>query len=142
MPTSKKPKKKYVKKVMAGGHIPIPAKLADEAELSALMALSAIKEGFFDKRIGLELVQFLHQCLFILQHQEEKAQKIFAMYKALDSIHDRWARVGKWGATGDELKVLSLNLPPILEAYRGASKSKALAAENYANQVLRRAQSG
>lgn len=134
MAKTKKPKKQYQRgKVIAGAHLPIPAKIKDTKETKALMALTALEGGFYNKAMGLDLVMFLSDCRHIAKDDMETCAKLLPAFRALNSIVDRNHRTGKWGVTGDERNVLKKVVPEMVEYYKKATAGQAIEAGTISN---------
>lgn len=126
MAKNKKPKKAYVRgKVLAGGHLPIPKRRADSMETKALMALAALKGGFFTQDMGLDLSIFLTACSkFDPGSDDPWKEGLISAMRAMSGIANRHTATGKWGASGDELSTLSAQLPMLVEVYKSATRSE------------------
>lgn len=129
MAKAKKPRKQYQRgKIIPGAHLPIPAKIKDSKETKALMALTALDNGFYNKDMGLDLVLFLSDCRHIAKDDLATCSKLLPAFKALNSIVDRHGRTGKWGVTGDERNTLKKVVPEMVDYYRAATKGQAIEA--------------
>lgn len=119
MARSKKPRKAYAAgKVLAGGHLPMGKSKAQSYELSVLMAMQGVSKGFFTHSMAVELALFVTACSHLPNLTPEAVQLVITATKALSSIHDRHARTGKWGASGDDLRALQASIPALLEGFK------------------------
>lgn len=112
-------------KVIAGGHLPQPLKAKNKAVTKALIALTAIREGFYDREIGLKLVMFLTICRGAISNEDQYGLELLCRtFHALNTIIDRQKRTGKWGVTGDERKQLSEDVPLLVEVYEQLNRAE------------------
>lgn len=119
MAHSKKPRKPYVKgKILAGGHLPMGVKKACKYETMVLMAMQGVSRGFLTHGMAVELALFVTACSHVPDLTPEAVVLITNATKALSSIHDRYSRTGKWGASGDELRALEGSVPPLLSQFK------------------------
>lgn len=126
MSGSKKPRKKYHPgKVLAGGHLPPPAKNVQQVETKALMALESIRSGFYDRDIAIDLISMLTVCRKVIGNGDTEALRLLhRAFSALNSIKDRHSRTGKWGASGDEIRALSESVPPMIDLYKQMNRDE------------------
>lgn len=102
---------KIRKKYHAGGHLPLPKSKAVKMETQALMALRALRGGFFSQDLGLDLSIFLTTFETLPLSEEESAQFHLPALLAMSNIAKRHTRTGVWGASGDDLVTLDRCLP-------------------------------
>lgn len=116
MAKNKKPRKKYVPKTfMVGGKLPTPAKVLSDWEIRAWNAVAAIRQGRYDRDVGLDLILVLTMIRDIVPNEDvEVLQMLHAAFKAINAIKDRFDRTGRWGASGDDLRVFEETIPPLL----------------------------
>lgn len=137
MPSSKKPRKKHTQgKVIKGYNMPVPLKRQRVEEMTALAALASLKSGTYDQRTGLTLVMFLAQFKPICEDNPEALRLMLAGYKVLNEIKDRHTRTGKWGATGDELKVIGDVIPAFIELIPQLTRDEFTTGALYAEKKL------
>lgn len=124
--------KKFVPKVMRGGNMPLSKATKDFTETQILMGLTALKEGFYSKEMGLGLVLFFMDCRNLIKDESDPNLRMVAMaFKCLNLIMSRWERSQKWGASGDELRILTtatMELLPLYLTSNRADGAKAYAA--------------
>lgn len=125
MARSKKPRKPYQRgKVLAGGHIPMAKSRADQYETLVLMAMEGLTHGFLSYDQAVELALFVTAVSHVKCLPTEYPPIITKATKALSSIHDRYGRTGKWGASGDDLRALEESIPTLLGYFKSLPSSE------------------
>lgn len=122
-----------------GGHLPLPNSKALKMETQALMALAALRGGFFSQDLGLDLSLFLTSFEKLPLTDEEIDFFHLPAMKAMASIANRHTRSGKWGASGDELVILDRCIPWLATKWVSFPRGLIADAQYRAEQIYRRA---
>jgi len=119
MSKTKKPRRAYQPhKAMAGGNLPLPITQQQQIETKARMAVTALRQGFYNARIGMDLIMFFAACKPAVEGSREALLLMQQAFRVINSVKDRETRTGKWGATGDELKVMDEVVPAFISLYQ------------------------
>ena len=118
MAANKKPRKKYVKKIVKGGHLPVPQSVILQWETRGWNALAALREGRYDREIGLELILILTVIRKVVPNDStEVLAMLLRAFQTINEIKARFDRTGRWGASGDDLRALEEVIPPLLSLF-------------------------
>lgn len=117
--------KKFVPKVLRGGNMPLSKATRDLTETQVLIALTALKEGFYSKEMGLGLVLFFMDCRNLIKEASDpRLVQVAVAFRGLNLIMVRWERTQKWGVTGDELKALTTAALTVLPMYLTSTRGE------------------
>ena len=105
--------------------MPPPAKVVADWELRAWNAVQALRDGRYNREIGLDLILTL---TLVREVVPNDATDVLVLLKrafaTLNSIKDRFDRVGKWGVTGDDLRCVEEAMVPLLGVIPQMNKSE------------------
>lgn len=119
MGKSSKPRKPYVRgRVLAGGHLPLVRSKADLYETKVLMSMAGLAQGFLTYEQAVELALFVTACSHTPELTPTEIAAVTMATKALSDVHSRFERTKKWGASGDELRMLRESLPLLVAYFR------------------------
>lgn len=86
--------------------------------------------------MGLKLVMFLAQFKILCDSNPDALRLMLSGFRALNSIKDRHTRTGKWGANGDELKVLEDVVPAFIDLLPKINRNEFMEGDMYAKDRL------
>lgn len=125
MAKSSKPRKAYKPgKVIKGGNLPPPLAERLRQETKALMALTALRNGLYNAKMGMDLIMFLAAFKPIIVGNHDAGVLLLSAFKVINAIKDRETRTGKWGATGDELKILEDAVLAFIDLYHSLNRAE------------------
>lgn len=124
MSQNKKPRKKYVPRVLAGGHLPLSLKTKNSLATNGMRYLNAIKYGGYNLEVGIDLILYLTAFKNAVgEESPEVSLMILEMFQAINRVKARFDRTGKWGFTGDERSMFLDYLPAVAEFMEGISRA-------------------
>lgn len=137
MSKNKKPRKKYVPRVLAGGHLPLSLKTKNNLATSGMKHLNAIKYGEYNREVGMDLILYLTAFKNAIGTESpEVSMMILEMFQAINRVKDRFDRTGKWGFTGDERNMFLDYLPAVSEFMDGISRAELMSGRVEAQRRL------
>lgn len=137
MPKSKKPRKPYSPRHLKDGVLPLKSKEERVTSTKVLMDLAALKEGKWDQKKGIELVIYLSETKTMMGNEDKEGLLVFlGAFRALNSMKRRYEKVGKWGATGDEIQALAFAINCSIDYRKLCKRSELAKAEEDTNTRL------